>query len=103
MLPAFRCCTAPTCTSVTRTDVTEFRLLHPSGVRIIDNYAGIDTSSAYWDSAVHAMATMYEIGRIAPIGIEGLLNHGSVGVGVGVEGSCDLPRRTRIASLEPWS
>jgi sulfite reductase alpha subunit-like flavoprotein len=58
-------------------DLTEFRLLHPGGARIIDNYAGLDATQAYrsvghaTDSAVHAMATMYEIGRIDPIVIDG--------------------------------
>lgn len=51
-------------------DVTEFRLLHPGGATIIENYAGLDASAAYASvghhrsSEVHAMASMYEVGRL---------------------------------------
>jgi sulfite reductase alpha subunit-like flavoprotein len=54
-------------------DVTEFRLLHPGGEQIIDNYAGIDATKAYTtvghhlSPEVHAMAGMYEIGRLGRI------------------------------------
>lgn len=54
-------------------DMTEFRLLHPGGPQIIDNYAGIDATKAYVavghrdNPEIHAMAGMYEIGRLARI------------------------------------
>jgi ferredoxin-NADP reductase len=56
-------------------DLTEFRLLHPGGVTILDNYAGLDATSAYrsvghHDQAeVQSMTSMYEIGRMEPIGL----------------------------------
>lgn len=58
-------------------DMTEFRLLHPGGPTIIDNYAGIDASKAYAavqhhvNPEVHAMAGMYEIGRLERIALPG--------------------------------
>ncbi len=54
-------------------DVSEFRLLHPGGEQIIDNYAGIDATKAYTtvghhlSPEIHAMAGMYEVGRLGRI------------------------------------